>query len=210
MMCTYQLGPCAGISVHAAADVLDQSISSGLTSPRARRAVRRHRCAVLMWLGTGLRGVPGRVTGSSLRRTGVFGGAPVLPRSSLMYPHMPWRPIRMILLRGSRPDTPGVLSAKNMKDQPGTAPFQLGQLGRKAKQKRSTALGGPRQWNRDPRTKRRPRLWSARPFSWHIARFVLDVRNNRSQYRSRNSGSTGFSNSEASRVTIVSPDGVTK
>ena len=30
------------------------------------------------------------------------------------------------------------------------------------------------------------------------------------QYRSRNSGSTGFSNREASRVTMVSPEGVTK
>jgi hypothetical protein len=30
------------------------------------------------------------------------------------------------------------------------------------------------------------------------------------QYRSPNSGSTGFSNREASRVTIVNPEGVTK
>ncbi len=30
------------------------------------------------------------------------------------------------------------------------------------------------------------------------------------QYRSPNSGSTGFSNNDASRVTIVKPEGVTK
>ena len=101
----------------------------------------------------------------------------------------------MILLRGSRPDTSILPTVKSNQATPSN-PFQSEAdcSKGKAKQKRNAAqLDGPRAYDR-----RGPLC------------LLLISTSTADQYRSPNSGSTGFSNSEASRVTIVNPEGVTK